>query len=504
MKDLDVNAIWWLPEVPDDTMTGRLTFNVVSGASLELIGCFEMPQTLTATDRSQQERTILGQFSSPEVVHGIATNGVRITLYRVVQTGSQIGNGPPVSRFAPTFVLMGAHVTIGGIASVRSVSATFSELFEWAGVSVLQQTLTMPAGNEGQAADLGVRWEYVPQTDAKRHVAALPFGTVDLIISAEYSIGSQPEMHVSQQASLRTELSTPVSLEQVLEDIVFHLHHFVTLGVGAPIVLESLSLTCPGDDGLAQADGGEAIQHIEHLAQIAVYYRGRRTAARRKEDKPIQRHDMAFRLPDIANEWSSILNRYFETLERYRPVYDLYFATIYAADSYLQNRFLNFAQAIESFHRRREKGTLLPPETFRDIKSELVACLRSQSDRIPNEIRATFASRLQYFNEYTLNERLLALFPDSDEVLQDLTGGTAEFRIDMRNTRNFLTHYTEELEAKASTGVALVRLTMRMQAALSRLFLQELGIPERFVESWTRKQIRRIEPIRSIWESTGP
>ncbi|MDB4913082.1 MAG: hypothetical protein JWM95_726 [Gemmatimonadetes bacterium] len=189
------------------------------------------------------------------------------------------------------------------------------------------------------------------------------------------------------------------------------------------------------------------------------------------------------------------------SLDQFESVYDLYFATVYGHYRYLQNRFLNIAQAIQSFHRRKDQGTLLSKAEFRALKAEMKGCMQAFGDRIHPDIFETLESRLQFFNEYTLRERLVALFPDDDQVLEGLTGGIPAFRDDIRHTRNYLTHYSVGEERKATEGTALLRLTMRMQPALCRLLLQELGIPDELTDAWIKRQARRIDPIGSVWET---
>ena len=38
MKPLSLQGLWWLPETPEDTETGTLTFDQIEGAKLSIVG----------------------------------------------------------------------------------------------------------------------------------------------------------------------------------------------------------------------------------------------------------------------------------------------------------------------------------------------------------------------------------------------------------------------------------------------------------------------------------
>ena len=65
--------------------------------------------------------------------------------------------------------------------------------------------------------------------------------------------------------------------------------------------------------------------------------------------------DMLFTLPDIRPRFSEFVNAWFSRDETLQSLYDLYFGTARSPSMYVEHRFLNMFQALESYDRRTFK-----------------------------------------------------------------------------------------------------------------------------------------------------
>jgi hypothetical protein len=95
----------------------------------------------------------------------------------------------------------------------------------------------------------------------------------------------------------------------------------------------------------------------------------------------------------------------------------------------------------------------------------------------PEERREWLSGRLLHGNEVTLGLRIKSIIEPFKEQF-----GTSKERSKLIrsivDTRNYLTHYDNSLEAAAATGVALWLLCLKMEAVFQLHLLQVLGFTE--------------------------
>jgi hypothetical protein len=145
-------------------------------------------------------------------------------------------------------------------------------------------------------------------------------------------------------------------------------------------------------------------------------------------------HEMLFSFVDIAEDFEKCLRNWFRKSEILRPVYDLYFGTLYAPSPYMEPEFLSIIQAMESYHRRIYGKTL------------------------------------------SLRKRLEETWQKYADVMDRLIDDHNQFIDDLVNTRNYLTHYDKKKRAKAKHGRELFVLTQKVRSMLQACLLTELGL----------------------------
>jgi hypothetical protein len=72
---------------------------------------------------------------------------------------------------------------------------------------------------------------------------------------------------------------------------------------------------------------------------------------RTADTRVVEPEKMVFTLRDVADAWPDALRRFLEMARGLGSVTDLYFAVVNSPELYIEVQFLNFAQALESFHR---------------------------------------------------------------------------------------------------------------------------------------------------------
>ena len=92
-----------------------------------------------------------------------------------------------------------------------------------------------------------------------------------------------------------------------------------------------------------------------------------------------------------------------------------------------------------------------------------------------DEDEKEFIGPLDYANEPSLKDRLNEIFKEYYEFIFFFKIKKDQFIRDVVNTRNFHTHYSENLKKKTLTGANLHEATRKLRAILQLIFLLELG-----------------------------
>ena len=184
----------------------------------------------------------------------------------------------------------------------------------------------------------------------------------------------------------------------------------------------------------------------------------------------IDTHRMLFRFGQIRGNAEDIINNWLEAYSIIKPALGLYFSAVTGTHKYLDGKFLALAQGLETYHRRTSSETLMERGQFRKLVATLL-CLA------PKEHRRWLHGRLSHGNEINLGQRIQRII----EPYKSYLGNSKERKKLIRgivNTRNYLTHYSEELEKESVKGVDLWVLCQKMEAIFQLHLLQQLGFTE--------------------------
>src|SRR5690606_30630984 len=111
-----------------------------------------------------------------------------------------------------------------------------------------------------------------------------------------------------------------------------------------------------------------------------------------------------------------------------------------------ENSFLNIAQAVETFHRRFRNNLVLPKDEYEKKKRDIMGA-------VPIEHKDWLKDKLNFANELTLHQRLEQMLSEfSNQTLNTVIKNRVEFIRDIKNSRNYYTHYDSKLKTKAKNG----------------------------------------------------
>ena len=131
-------------------------------------------------------------------------------------------------------------------------------------------------------------------------------------------------------------------------------------------------------------------------------------------------------------------------------------------------------QAFEAFDRKVNPGTLTSPEKFKEVYDAMVGAIPRGT---PNDLRQKMKAAIQYANEPSLRKRL-KLFRDRlvSLVGSEAFGFKSSSIESLVQTRNYYTHYPEDLKEKILSPSSTVRETDRFSMLLVVCLLHEIGV----------------------------
>jgi hypothetical protein len=131
-------------------------------------------------------------------------------------------------------------------------------------------------------------------------------------------------------------------------------------------------------------------------------------------------------------------------------------------------------QAFEAFDRKANPGTLTSPEKFKEVYDAMVCAIPQGT---PNDLRQKMKAAIQYANEPSLRKRLKRFHDRLVSLVGSEAYGFKSSNIDLLvRTRNYYTHYPDDLKEKILSPPSLVRETDRFSMLLVVCLLHEIGV----------------------------
>lgn len=443
-EGVEIKGLWWLPDTPENQVSGTLSFSPGETISLDLMGMLNEPKrgVLTQDD-----------FINPSIIHGESVNGQPITMERCTQVGGTTGfTGISTTRFSGRFAYVGVHFSNNEQVRFRQLSIGFQNLDEWFSKNAF--SIEHPKPNSALVS-------YEQPAPTKTLVGDYRIDFVSL--GPSMSMDRFTHINLSQNARIDISSDTERTIDEYMQ-IIRHIQNFLTLGMSKPTFVSEIV-------GTSNSAKNENVFY-----PIKVYYPANGWIP---NSPKLQYFQMIFTLPMIEQELEKILNNWISNAERIKPVYDLYFSTLYNPSIYQEFKFLSLIQAVETYHRQIYGGKYQPDDIFHEgLYKVLVSAIPSDIDQ---DFRSSLKQgKLRYANEYSLRKRLQLL---GEHLTKNLNINFLEnqklrsaFADKVADTRNYFTHYPPELKEKAAkTGKELHELNQKLRLILQVCFLEVLG-----------------------------
>jgi hypothetical protein len=431
----DIKGFWWLPDNPDNKLSGVLSCFQNGRIELDLMGTFfENP---------------LEQKNLPvmPLVLGISDKGKPVTLVHSIYLNWNL-NFPGIakSRILAKFLLVGAHISNASELTFSQITFRTFGLDEWLGISgfIVNHNL------ENKTFDI----HFAPPSIIEYKVLD------DISLSIRFSwsgpsFGPLNSVEMTHKAYLRLEFTDEKGLEELL-GLVHRTRNFLNVAIGQPISLREISIGKPSIKRM--------VGRKEQLESIDVYYQSIPSIYPKGA---FYRQEMIVPYQDIKDQLGVMIKNWLSMYKNLEPAINLYFAILHNEELYIDNKFLGLIQGLETYHRLTSDNQSVPQKEHQKRISSIL-------DVTPTQYRDWLKEKLNYSNEPSLRVRIKELIQPFHNLF-----GTNNNRktliAKIVDTRNYLTHYDQRLKAKAAHGADLFPLNQKLQALFILHLLLELG-----------------------------
>ncbi|MDX1370149.1 HEPN domain-containing protein [Pseudomonas sp.] len=435
---------FWLPDKEDQKIPGVLTISDGGKIELEIVGLFD--DSIEALNGNDELSRIIGHVEKDGLV----------TLDDCFYTQKNFSFGG-ISK-SKVFV----HRVLSGAAWEKDEEVTFNTfsfsvdcLDEWVGISGIDVD-----------NDWGSKTATISYNPPDNIILDLENG-MRLEICFAYTLPGFPnlkEAKITQRAYFKLASESLRNLSDFTA-LAFKITNLMCFAMDATVAMKNLSATTSE----ILHDGGD---DKKYPVPISIYYQ----SIPYTEKVPSRDwHNMLFTFGAIKSNAQQIFNNWINAYEFLSPALSLYFSTKTGAQKYLDGKFLALVQGLETYHRRTSSETLMKPDEFESLVETIIkGC--------PEKHVAWLEGRLMHGNEINLGKRIKKIIEPFKEHL-GLSKDRSKLLRRIVDTRNYLTHYSENLKEKSAKGRELWILCQKMEVIFNLNFLKVVGFTDEEINS---------------------
>jgi hypothetical protein len=437
-------------EIDGRRLVGRLVYEPGDGIELRLLDPEANPSFVP--DVGQRYPIIFGWLA----------DGAPFTLLESFCRSAKWGMAGVLTKvLRVNRMLMGGRLQDPEVACVSAVDVQFDVLQDWVAHSDIAVALV-----PGVTEDLEAHSSISLAEACMFGFTPVKHGpSFEIVREANLSWRGSSMAAIASVPALRMVAKRRMSLNECLEQ-VFWAQSFLSLLVGHQgFVTEMVIVVASESEG---SSAGECLR-LHCLSAFAL-----------PPERPSHR-EAILPLPQVRPFLHGLWIAWHERSEQYRPAVELYCSTALWRGQLTNFAFLSLCQSLETLHRNRCGGTFVD---MRDYEPTLKCLVEAIPSSVVGDLRQALKARLKYGNEYSLRRRLNGLRSGLGQpVARFFSDDLSAFLERVVNTRNFLTHYSEELRPKAFKGLQLHHASQVLRWFFLAVVLQDMGVPIPVLES---------------------
>lgn len=430
---------FWLPDNPDNKIPGTLTIEDGGKIELEVVGHF-----------GNGLETLMDSIDISRIIGNVEKEGF-VTLENCLFTKRNYSfGGIDKSKLYVHKVFSGVGYDKDEPITFNTLSFSVDCLDEWVGIT----GISVDSDFKNRTAKVS----YNPPTKLTYELD----GGMKLEICFGYTLPAVPdlrEVKITQMVYFKLH-STSLKPLKEFTTIAFKIISFLCFAIDDSVSIKGVT----GTSNEIQQESGNG---KTHPISIKIYYESRPFEAKVSNKSW---HEMLFAFSAIKDNAQVVINNWINSYERISPALNLYFSTKQGAQKYLNGKFLALAQGLETYHRRTNNETLMDEEDFKGLVDKII-------EQCPTENVGWLEGRLKYGNEINLGKRIKRIIEPFKEHLGN-SKSRSKFIRSIVDTRNYFTHYSDDLKDSAAKTEDLWDLVLKMEAIFQLHFLKLIGFSD--------------------------
>lgn len=454
MESFNCSGFWWLPSNPEKKIAGTLYFSTEEGIHLDLVGSFFGFFNIEFKEHKEQIPLILGVTDEK----GEVTLSDCFKYHRSFST-----SGLEIEKYEARLLFKGVHFTELDHLKFFEMQICYTYLFDWA-------KITGFAGENifenNKFVSSSVQYSFPEEV-----VAETKEGKLALTHRFNVPISIGEKITLEQTTWFSIEPIVECDFDSLWGNFIYPLRNLLCLATNNPISIEKLLLRTNFYNYNDESDN-------KRFPEIELFFRN--TVHKRKTERSLFEHEMFFQLSDIIDFFNEAIQKWFDAHKEIDSVCNLFFEVFHQPEMYLRHRFLNVAQAIETYHRKRRKNEVLPKKEHKQKISEIIL-------KVDEQHQNWLKDQLAFSNEPRLRARVLELSTEAEEIISGFITTPEEFAGKVTKARNYLTHYGNKKDKPSNNELFL--FTQTLLYLLQYCLLGEIGIPhDKRVEIFNRNE----------------
>lgn len=431
MKGLEVRGRWTKArEGESKGVIGSLKFTPTTNV-LELDGCLGV-----------------GGDIEKEIITGITRDGKEVTLLDCMQIGRKTNSYGVVERYNVGTILIGKQYKIGEEINFNKIELRYPNMESWVAENNFNDR---PVWKDNKL--IGYEIDYVLPPIFKTEIDNCIFE-----ISTKFNINHEEhKREILHKNYISVECNESSSLKEILS-LEYKVRHFYSLCIGKG--------TAPLE--IYVYDGDKKLQ---------VYYC---MIDYEKNIEEVDSSKIRIKFDDIRKDLDVYLRNWFRKAEELEPVFNLYFTNLYMHRNIEEFMYITYAQAIETFHRKVCGGNYIDELRYLEILYPKFVDAIPQDNSISSEFKESLKGKFKFQNEYSLNKRLKDLF-NKYELLKEIVPRPKVFIQRIVDTRNYLTHYNENLKETSYRGIELVYANELLKIIIEICLMKEIELEDSII-----------------------
>ncbi len=453
LEPIEITGNWWLSDDQNNKLYGTLTYSQETGSILELVGVFSSKQTK--------------RFQQPKIILGITHKGEHVTLhhchYKAV-TYPVVGVGIGSSKYRGCYTFVGVHFEKEADILFNQVFGNYTDLDAW--VDIFGFTIERSTEED----------QYKTIVEYKKPEAQF------VQISDEYEIGISFSSHGPNWAAIQTEVKITQCAYLIAKskkgDVPFeelfnllnrftYLHQIGVQRINYPI--DVFGFTGANAENI---EGGK-----KHYPEVKIYFPPIEAYVERRA---MLAQEMLFTYKDLDN---THIENWFNSFDEYATVIHLYRSLYYSNRLFIETRFLNMAQALESLHSILFENRNLSKLEFEERRQKVL-------NTIPGDLKEWVKDALKSANYKRLRLKIFELLENKSHLFSRCIQDNDEFAKRVIDTRNEFVHHNDKKHSFRG-GEELVSAIYLMRYLFEAYILEIIGFSDDSVKKIFKDRIKK-------------